>query len=77
MKAVEDDLFAEQARTVGFEVMTTRKNNEPHLKNIAKKMNDAQIEAWFDFEDAMNQGISPGDLDRTLWSTTLVLRKPL
>lgn len=77
MKVVDDNLFAEQAGTIGFEILSTRKNNEPHLKNLAKKMNDAQIEAWFAFEDVLNHGISSQDLDHALWSTTLVLRKPV
>ncbi len=76
MKRVDDDLFAEQARKQGFVIQGTRKHNLHPLKGFMRGKSDEMIAAWVAFEDRLNELCPAKDLDRVMWSTTLIVKKP-
>ncbi len=76
MKRVDDALFAEQARRQGFLIQGTRKHNLHPLKGFMRGKSDEMIKAWVAFEEQLNDLGTSIDLDRVMWSTTLILQKP-
>lgn len=76
MKRVDDQLFAEQARRQGFSVQGVRKHNLHPLKGFMRGKSDDMIAAWVAFEDRLNELCSAKELDRVMWSTTLIVKKP-
>ncbi|MEO5928008.1 MAG: class I SAM-dependent methyltransferase [Patescibacteria group bacterium] len=76
MKKVDDALFRHQAESIGFRIEKTTKHNLHPLKGFMRGANDASLEAWFVFEDAMNAQYTADKLDGVMWSTTLIVSKP-
>ncbi len=76
MKRVDDRLFLEQARAQGFSLQAVEKYNLHLLKGFFRGATDEAIEAWVRFEQRMNTLFSPEQLDRIMWSTTVILQKP-
>ena len=76
MKRVDDALFAQQASKQGFIVQGTRKHNLHPLKGFMRGKSEETIVAWVAFEERLNELCSVEDLDRVMWSTTLILQKP-
>lgn len=76
MKEVDDALFSSQANQIGFEMIELRKHNIFFLKHFMRSAEDGALEDWFDFEKRMNRHFSSAALDRLMWSSTLVIRKP-
>ncbi len=77
MKRVKDRKFLELAKAQGFRHLRTTKHNLHPLKGFMRKASDEQLRTWFAFESSMNHLYAPDDLDRVMWSTTMVLEKPL
>lgn len=76
MKRVDDALFLEQARTQGFYLKGVQKHNLHPLKGFFRGATDEGVEAWVAFEQRMNALFPPEQLDRIMWSTTVILKKP-
>jgi SAM-dependent methyltransferase len=77
MKRVKDRKFLELAKAQGFRHLRTTKHNLHPLKGFMRKASDEQLRTWFLFESSMNHLYAPDDLDRVMWSTTVVLEKPV
>lgn len=75
MKRVDDGLFRSQAEKQGFLVTATRKHNLHPLKGFMRGASEEALSAWFAFEEALNAQFTPEQLDRIMWSTTLILQK--
>jgi hypothetical protein len=41
-----------------------------------RKADDELLREWFALEEKMGQVYTPEQLDRVMWSTTLILQKP-
>jgi 2-polyprenyl-3-methyl-5-hydroxy-6-metoxy-1,4-benzoquinol methylase len=77
MKRVKDRKFLELAKAQGFRHLRTTKHNLHPLKGFMRGATDDQLRSWFTFEDTMNHLYTPDDLDRVMWSTTVILEKPM
>ncbi len=77
MKRVKDRRFLELAKAQGFRHLRTTKHNLHPLKGFMRGATDEQLRAWFAFENSMNHLYTPDDLDRVMWSTTVILEKPM
>jgi hypothetical protein len=53
-----------------------RKHNLHPLKGFMRNASDDALLDWFAYEDALNARFSSEELDRVMWSTTLVVQKP-
>ena len=76
MKHVDDALFRRQAEAQGFRIVAFRKHNLHPLKGFMAGALDETIRAWVDFEEKLGSLYTPEQLDRIMWSSTLVLEKP-
>lgn len=76
MKRVNDADFLKLAEKQGFHHVLTRKHNLPALKGFMKSASVEAIEAWIAFEERLGSLYTSEELDRIMWSTTLVLKKP-
>lgn len=76
MKHVDDVAFREQVKRVGFEIVELRKHNLSSLKGIMSRASDEAVTAWISFEDSLNRLMPIESLDKALWSSTLVVKKP-
>lgn len=77
MKEVDDDRLCEIVQQLGGKVITVRKHNCQALKGFLKKhsTNQAAVNAWFGFEEAISSALSPKDLHKLFLSTTVVIEK--
>jgi SAM-dependent methyltransferase len=76
MKRVDDTLFLEQARVQGFSLQGVQKHNLHPLKGFFRGATDEKVQAWIEFEQHLNALYSSDQLDRIMWSTTVILKKP-
>lgn len=76
MKKVDDATFREQAERQGFSVVAMRKHNLHPLKGFMRGAGDEALVEWFAYEESLNARFSPEQLDRVMWSTTFIVRKP-
>lgn len=76
MKRVDDKTFRAQAERQGFRFVAWHKNNIPSLKGAMREASDEAIAAWYACEETLNRMLSVEQLDRFMWSTTLVVEKP-
>lgn len=76
MKCVNDRLFQEQAKELGFVVEAVRKHNMFPLKGFMKGASDDAVREWYAFEERIAKHVSVDKLDQVMWSTTVVLKKP-
>ncbi|HWR00033.1 MAG TPA: class I SAM-dependent methyltransferase [Candidatus Methylomirabilis sp.] len=76
MKRVDDEEFRRLAEAKGFRVVALRKHNLGSLKGFMRGASDDAVRVWYGFEDQMGLLFTPEQLDRVMWSTTLVLEKP-
>ncbi len=75
MKHVDDKEFRLQAEAAGFKVLMTRKHNLYPIKGFMRGASEEAVQAWYAFEERLNDLYFPEDLDKVKWSTTLVLEK--
>jgi len=76
MKRVDDSLFKGMAEKLGFRLVQVRKHNLPALKGFMKSASLEAVEAWYGLEERLGDLYTPEELDRIMWSTTVVLEKP-
>ena len=76
MKHVDDAEFRLQAENIGFKILATRKHNLHPLKGFMRGASTEAVEAWYAFEERLNELYTPEQLDRVKWSTTLIVQKP-
>jgi cyclopropane fatty-acyl-phospholipid synthase-like methyltransferase len=76
MKKVDDRVFQGQAAAIGFHVTGVRKHNLHPLKGLMRGADDELLKAWFALEEKLGQVYTPEQLDRAMWSTTVILQKP-
>ena len=76
MKHVDDLAFRRMAEAQGFRVMDFRKHNMHPLKGFLRNATDDAVRAWYDVEERLGQLYKPEELDKIMWSSTLVLQKP-
>lgn len=76
MKQVDDALFLQQARAQGFMLEGVQKYNLHPLKGFFRGATPEMVEAWIEFEQRLNTLFSAEQLDRVMWSTTVILKKP-
>ena len=76
MKKVDDAEFQTLCTAQGFQILNTHKHNLHPLKGFMKGASDEAIAAWCEFEDKLNRMYSPDELDRVMWSTTVICKKP-
>ncbi len=76
MKHVDDESFAKLASEVGFRVEHLHKHNLAKIKGFMRGAKDEALNAWFEFEDGLNEQYPPKELDRVMLSSTLVVTKP-
>jgi SAM-dependent methyltransferase len=76
MKKVNDAKFRAQAEKQGFRVEFVKKHNLSSLKGFMRGASDEALREWFAFEERMNSMFPPDELDRVMFSTTLVVTKP-
>jgi hypothetical protein len=76
MKEVDTAAFIEQLKRAGLEIGHVRKGNVHTLKGFYRGAKESSaLESWFAFEDALNEAYPPDQLDKLMWSTTLVAKK--
>lgn len=76
MKHVDDAEFRSQAEQVGFKFLSARKHNLYPIKGFMRGASTEAVEAWYAFEERLNELYTPEQLDQVKWSTTLVIQKP-
>lgn len=76
MKRVDDALFLRQARAQGFMLEGVQKYNLHPLKGFFRGATHEMVEVWLEFEQRLNTLFSAEQLDRVMWSTTVILKKP-
>jgi SAM-dependent methyltransferase len=76
MKRVDDAEFLAMVEKRGFRLVTVRKHNLHPLKGFMKHASMEAVEAWYAFEERLGSLYTPDELDRIMWSTTVVLEKP-
>lgn len=76
MKHVDDAEFRSQAESVGFKFLLSRKHNLYPIKGFMRGATTEAVEAWYAFEERLNELYTPEQLDKVKWSTTLVVQKP-
>lgn len=76
MKHVNDAQFKLQAEAAGFKILALRKHNLFPIKGFMRGASKEAVEAWYAFEERLNQLYTPEQLDTIKWSTTLVIQKP-
>jgi ubiquinone/menaquinone biosynthesis C-methylase UbiE len=76
MKHVDDAEFRSQAESVGFKFLLSRKHNLYPIKGFMRGASQEAVEAWYAFEERLNDLYTPEQLDKVKWSTTLVIQKP-
>lgn len=76
MKHVDDARFTSQAEAAGFKILGLRKHNLYPIKGFMRGASKEAVEAWYAFEERLNQLYTPEELDTIKWSTTLVIQKP-
>jgi ubiquinone/menaquinone biosynthesis C-methylase UbiE len=76
MKEVDDAEVLRMIRERGGEIVGTWKHNMPALKKMAKTHKaPAVLEAWFAFEDRLNEVLTPEQLSPLMGSTTIVMQR--
>lgn len=75
MKHVDDADFRKQAELAGFTFIALRKHNLYPMKGFMRGATTQAVEAWYAFEERLNELYTPEQLDKVKWSTTLVLQK--
>jgi len=76
MKHVDDVEFKQQAEQAGFKFLYLRKHNLYPIKGFMRGASTEAVEAWYAFEERLNELYTPEQLDKVKWSTTLVIQKP-
>lgn len=76
MKHVDDAEFRKQAEQAGFTFIASRKHNLYPIKGFMRGASTEAVEAWYAFEERLNELYTPEQLDMVKWSTTLVIQKP-
>lgn len=76
MKHVDDDAFKTLAEQTGFQVQGLHKHNLGQVKGFMRHAPDEAVRAWFNFEEKLGEIYKPKELDRAMWSSTLVVTKP-
>jgi len=76
-KEVNDAVFQRQAKAQGFRILNVRKHNLVLVKGLMKGASPEAVDAWYAFEERLGELFTPDKLDPVLWSTTVVLEKPL
>jgi SAM-dependent methyltransferase len=76
MKHVDDAEFRQQAEQAGFNFLLSRKHNFYPIKGFMRGASTDAVEAWYAFEERLNELYTPEQLDKVKWSTTLVIQKP-
>lgn len=76
MKHVDDFTFRRMAEAQGFRVVSFRKHNLHPLKGFLRNATDDAVAAWYDFEEKLGELYNPAELDKIMWSSTLVVEKP-
>lgn len=81
MKEVDDAEVIRLVKERGGEVLAIRKNHVSGLKGAMKPfskgaMNEIAIDAWFAFEDRLNDILPADQLAELMGATTVVIRKP-
>lgn len=76
MKEVDTALFQSQAKQQGFSIESIQKHNLHPLKGFFRGAKDEALEAWIRFENELNALYASEQLDRVMWSTTLIVKKP-
>lgn len=76
MKKVDDKKIIAQAKEQGFIVEGVQKHNLYPLKGFFRGATDEALAAWMDFEEKLNGLYDAQTLDKIMWSTTLLLKKP-
>jgi cyclopropane fatty-acyl-phospholipid synthase-like methyltransferase len=75
MKKVDDELFRKQTEQQGFKVVSIKKHNLNQLKGFMRGASDESLITWFSFEDSLNEQFESEQLDRIMWSTTIIIEK--
>lgn len=75
MKRVEDKIFEAQAQQQGFTIETIRKHNLYPMKGFMRGASEFALNSWFDFEEKLNAAYTNEELDKIMWSTTLIVKK--
>jgi hypothetical protein len=76
MKRVDDQAFLAQAEAQGFKVMEVKKHNLSPLKGFMRGASEEAVAEWVEFENKLNRRFSAEQLDKIMWSTTVVVQKP-
>lgn len=76
MKRVDDRVFLAQAEAQGFRVLDVKKHNLSPLKGFMRGASETAVADWVEFEKKLNAHFSPEQLDKIMWSTTVVVQKP-
>jgi ubiquinone/menaquinone biosynthesis C-methylase UbiE len=77
MKEVDDAAVMKMITDRGASVLRIWKHNVPSLKAFAKKVRSPDVlEAWFAFEDRLNEVATPEQLSSLMGSTTVVMQLP-
>lgn len=76
MKRVDDRAFLAQAEAQGFRVLDVKKHNLSPLKGFMRGASETAVADWVEFEKKLNAHFSPEQLDKIMWSTTVVVQKP-
>jgi SAM-dependent methyltransferase len=74
MKHVDDFAFRRMAEAQGFRVTGFRKHNL-QIKGFMRSATDEAVQAWYDFEEKLGELYNPEELDKIMWSSTLVVEK--
>lgn len=80
MKRVADRDVIRWIEERGGKVLAVRKNNFSGLKGFAKQfakgmMGEDVLHAWFDFENRLNNALTPSQLTPVMGATTIVMKK--
>lgn len=76
MKHVDDLLFRRMAEAQGFRVVDFRKHNMHPMKGFMRNASDEAIQSWYGLEEKLGQLYRPEELDKIMWSSTLVVERP-
>ncbi|MBU1032509.1 MAG: class I SAM-dependent methyltransferase [Patescibacteria group bacterium] len=75
MKRVDDKLFCDQIRKQGFNITDIKKHNLYPLKGFMRAAEEEAVKTWYEFENKLNQMYLPEELEKVMWSTTVVVKK--
>lgn len=76
MKHVDDLAFRRMAEAQGFRIAEFRKHNLHPMKGFMRNGSDEGIRAWYSFEEQLGRLYKPEELDKIMWSSTLIVEKP-